>query len=581
MDPAHLATEGHPQATMIRAEPAGSQSGRRTSWWTLPPDLLSESVRRIRVLGWLYALAYFLAGFFPALLTANDRARTFASPSIWGPTVGAIASGIVIAILVSHPGLSDRLKLRIGLAFQVLSSFGIAIQEYRDIASPILVTKDLLPSGLGLSWVAPWVMLFSVLVPTRPRTTLVFAILSVASVPIAYATGVALGNNLRVPLNLFFFGLVFPYFVVLIMVYVGSRVVYGLGTAVREARELGSYRLKERLGAGGMGEVWRAEHRMLARPAAIKLIRPEMLGARDSNSRNLLVQRFEREAQATALMRSSHTVELYDFGVTDEGTFYYVMELLDGLDLAELVRRAGPVPPERAVHFLRQMCDSLAEAHEAGLIHRDIKPANVYVCHHGRALDFIKVLDFGLVKHGTKQESVPDDLTVDHVAGGTPAFMAPEQALGEPGVDGRSDLYAVGCVAYWLLTGTVVFEGKTTMETIVMHVNREPEPPSRRVKSPIPPDLEAIVLDCLAKSPDDRPQTADELTARLDSVRLSEEWTPARAREWWTKHGSARAPNGGLRVSGGSSGRRSPPAMRCRASALREWRPSRSRTRSR
>ena len=308
---------------------------------------------------------------------------------------------------------------------------------------------------------------------------------------------------------------------------------------MREARELGSYRLRERLGAGGMGEVWRAEHRMLARPAAIKLIRPEVLGAKDADSRQVLVQRFEREAQATALMRSAHTVELYDFGVTDEGTFYYVMELLDGLDLAELVRRTGPVPAERAVHFLRQMCDSLAEAHEAGLIHRDIKPANVYACHHGRRLDFVKVLDFGLVKHGVRGDDVPDDLTADRLAGGTPAFMSPEQALGETGVDGRSDLYAVGCVAYWLLTGTVVFEGRTAMETILMHVNREPEPPSRRTALPIPRDLEAIVLACLAKSADARPQTADELTARLDSVRLNSEWTAVRAREWWQEHRSS------------------------------------------
>ena len=329
--------------------------------------------------------------------------------------------------------------------------------------------------------------------------------------------------------------------VVLIMAYVGARVVYRLGAAVSEARELGSYRLRQRLGAGGMGEVWRAEHRLLARPAAIKLIRPEVLGATDEESRRVLVRRFEREAQATALMRSAHTVELYDFGVTDDGTLYYVMELLEGFDLRQLVARGGPVPAERAVHLLRQMCDSLAEAHLAGLIHRDVKPANVFACHYGRKLDFVKVLDFGLVKHGQQPSEDADHMTGDHVAGGTPAFMSPEQAIGDTGVDGRSDLYAVGCVGYWLLTGTLVFEGRTPMETIMMHVQREPEPPSRRTSQAVPASLEALILDCLAKDPGARPPTADELTERLDAVRLSDEWTPARAREWWNRH-APRAP---------------------------------------
>jgi serine/threonine protein kinase len=358
-----------------------------------------------------------------------------------------------------------------------------------------------------------------------------------ATVPLVYQAGVALGSNVALGPEFLFFSLIFPYLIVLLMAYVASRVVYGLGAAVREARELGSYRLVQRLGQGGMGEVWRAQHLMLARPAAIKLIRPEVLGGKDGGSRPMLLRRFEREAQATAQMRSAHTMELYDFGVADDGTFYYVMELLDGFDLDELVERFGAVPPERAVHFLRQMCSSLGEAHEAGLIHRDVKPANVYACRYGRDVDFVKVLDFGLVKHGRIPEEGGDKLTAaDMTAGGTPAFMSPEQALGEEQIDGRSDLYSVGCVAYWLLTGTLVFKGSTPMETIVMHVHKEPEPPSRRSGLPIPTDLEAIVLACLAKDPAARPQTADELAARLVSVRLEREWTVERAREWWAEH---------------------------------------------
>jgi serine/threonine-protein kinase len=317
------------------------------------------------------------------------------------------------------------------------------------------------------------------------------------------------------------------------MAYVGARVVSRLGAAVRQARELGSYRLVERLGRGGMGEVWRAEHRLLARPAAIKLIRPEVLGGNDPEVRRTLVRRFEREAQATAMMRSRHTIALYDFGVADDGTFYHVMELLDGYDLHALVQRFGPMPAERAVYLLRQVCDSLGEAHEAGLIHRDIKPANIYTCRHGREVDVVKVLDFGLVKHLRPAEPGAELLTAGNLSGGTPAFMAPEQALGEDRVDGRSDIYAVGCVAYWLVTGALVFEGATPLETIVMHVHAQPDLPSRRTEQPIPAELETLILTCLAKDPQSRPQTADELASRLAAVPLARPWTPERAREWW------------------------------------------------
>jgi serine/threonine-protein kinase len=366
--------------------------------------------------------------------------------------------------------------------------------------------------------------------------TLISSLISVATVPLVYAVGMAQGDNLPLGPSPFFFMLVFPYLVIVMMSYVGSRIVYRLGTQVREAREMGSYRLVERLGEGGMGEVWRAQHRLLARPAAIKLIRPEMLGARDSESRDLLVRRFEREAQATALMRSPHTMALYDYGIAEDGTFYYVMELLDGFDLDELVKRFGPLPPERAVHLLQQMCSSLAEAHEAGLIHRDIKPANLYACRYGREVDFIKILDFGLVKHEPKADSDAQVVTAEGAPSGTPAFMSPEQALGDGRVDARTDLYAVGCVAYWLLTGALVFKGSTLMETIVMHVNKEPEPPSRRARFPIPYELDELVMACLAKSPGDRPQSADELSMRLAAVPLEREWTVDRAREWWDRH---------------------------------------------
>ncbi|MGH7629530.1 MAG: serine/threonine-protein kinase [Gemmatimonadales bacterium] len=528
-----MPSDADSKKTLIRSEGTRSADGR-SSAWSLPPDLLSEAVRRLRAVALVYAIGYFVAGLLPSLLIPESRAILFSKASYWVPTTVSIVVGFLVAAIVSRPGLSDRVKTHVGLGFEVLASFGIAAVEYQYIAAPIQYTMPS-PGNFGLSWVAPWVLLFSVAVPTPPRITMITAVLSIACVPLAYALGVARGVNLPLESVQFFLTLIFPYSVILLMVYVGSRVVYGLGSEVRKARDMGSYRLVERLGEGAMGEVWRAQHRMLARPAAIKLIRPEVLGATAGDSRHVQ-RRFEREAQATSLMRSAHTLELYDFGVADDGTFYYVMELLDGFDLDELVEKFGPVPPERALHFLRQICDSLAEAHEAGLIHRDIKPANVYACRYGREVDFIKVLEFGLVKQGGVPEPGADKLTAEHTAGGTPAYMSPEQAVGGDDVDGRSDLYSVGCVAYWLLSGTPVFAGRTPIETMMMHVHRKPEPLSVRTERPIPPDLEALVLACLAKEPEDRPRTADELALRLSQIVTHREWTAERAHRWWDAH---------------------------------------------
>ncbi len=246
-----------------------------------------------------------------------------------------------------------------------------------------------------------------------------------------------------------------------------SRVTYGLRRQVAEANELGQYVLEEKIGGGGMGEVWRARHRLLIRPAAIKLIRPQMSGDAE-----LLLRRFEREARATAALKSPHTVQLYDFGATDDGRLYYVMELLDGVDLDTLVRQYGPLPAERVVHILRQVCSSLQDAHGNGLVHRDIKPANIVVSRAGTTFDFAKVLDFGLVKLDTDRNAEDDvKLTNEGSAGGTPAFMAPEVVLGVADTDHRVDLYALGCVGYWLLTGKLVFAGKSVVEVMFHHAH--------------------------------------------------------------------------------------------------------------
>ena len=525
-------SEAHP--TLIRTEGSGSGS-RLTRGWSLPPDLIAEAVRRLRIAALLYALGYSLAALLQPALIADVRATFFDQPVRWIAPMLSIGGALTVAAIAWHPRVSARVKVRTGLVFEVLGSFGIAAIQYQSIAGPIRYL-DLGTWDFGLSWVAVWVLLFSAMVPTPPRITLALAGLSLAAVPVTYAAFMAAGMNASLGPAQFFFSLVFPYAVVLVMAVSVSSVVYGLGTEVRRARELGSYRLAERLGSGGMGEVWRAEHQLLARPAAIKLIRPEMLGATQGDSRNAL-RRFEREAQATALLQSPHTVELYDFGRADDGTFYYVMELLDGFDLNELVERFGPVPPERAIHLLRQVCASLAEAHDAGLVHRDIKPANVYACRHARDVDVVKVLDFGLVKQGGALPEDADRLSGGQLgAGGTPAYMSPEQAVGDEHVDGRADLYAVGCLGYWLLTGTVVFTGRSPVETMMMHVHSAPDPPSLRTDRPLPRELEAIILLCLTKDPEGRPQSADQLAEMLAGVPTAGGWTPADAREWWDNH---------------------------------------------
>jgi serine/threonine-protein kinase len=285
-----------------------------------------------------------------------------------------------------------------------------------------------------------------------------------------------------------------------------------------------------------MGEVWSAEHHLLARRAAIKLIRPAALGQAEPEGRRLLLARFEREVQATATLSSPHTVQVHDFGVTDDSTFYYVMELLQGLNTDQLVERFGPVMPARTAYILAQVCDSLSEAHGRGLVHRDIKPANVFLCRRGVEADFVKVLDFGLVKAAAGSGGAQTVLTQQHVATGTPAFMAPEVAVGDGQIDARTDLYSVGCLAYWLLTGRLVFSDGNAMQIMLAHASREPERPSHRTEQAIPAELEDLVMSCLAKDPGGRPPSADALRRVLLGIRYPEPWDRDIAAAWWNRH---------------------------------------------
>jgi len=323
---------------------------------------------------------------------------------------------------------------------------------------------------------------------------------------------------------------------------VTSQVTYGLRRQVAEVSELGQYILEEKIGGGGMGEVWRARHRLLIRPAAVKIIRRDVLTAMGGDP-GLLMRRFEREARATAALKSPHTVQLYDFGTTDDGTLYYVMELLDGFDLDTLIKSNGPIPAERAVHIMRQVCRSLADAHTNGLVHRDIKPANVIISRIGSTFDFAKVLDFGLVKLDSPHRIDEDALKLTAVGStsGTPGFMAPEVVLGAAETDHRVDIYSLGCVAYWLLTGKLVFEGDTPMQVMIDHARTPPPRPSSRVELSIPPALEDLVMECLQKDPAQRPASAEILHVRLGEIPLPSEWSGERAEKWWSTHRPPRA----------------------------------------
>jgi serine/threonine-protein kinase len=416
----------------------------------------------------------------------------------------------------------------LALVYLVICAAGIALMFH--LGPPAAGPVDTKPM---ITWIGPVILMFAALVPGSPRKMLTAGFIAASMDPLGMVIAQAAGHyhygQFRHALIMHY-----PSYLLLGVAVVISHVVTRLGRQVAKERELGSYRLGELLGRGGMGEVYKASHRMLARPAAIKLIQPQVLTARDRQSAGLAVARFRREAEAAAKLRSPHTVELYDFGVTDDGTLYLVMELLEGMELESLVAREGPLPQQRVIHILRQVCESLEEAHATGLVHRDIKPANIHVGRVGLRHDFVKVLDFGLVKSVVGATGEDSMATAAGLTPGTPSYMAPEMALGET-VDGRADLYALGCVAYYLLTGKLVFDAGNGFQMIAKHINEPPLPPSERTELEIAPSLDQAVLACLAKRPEERPQNATELDRMLAEIEI-EPWSEAEATRWWRTH---------------------------------------------
>ncbi len=461
-----------------------------------------------------------------SLLLPELAAARRANPYISLMALFLVLTSVAMVAVERYSLLSNQALLNVGLIFQVLIAFGIAFAETS------LVTPAHEPLR-GCSIVAVWIAVCGLFIPNTPLLTCIASVASACMWPLAYHLNVALHGFPRLDWNrLVAFQLM--NFTMALLAFLLNKRIYSIEMKAQRVQEMGSYELVTLLGRGGMGEVWRARHRLLARDAAIKVIRPEVVDAQPGRLADLVRRRFEREARATANLRSPHTIDLYDFGAAKDGSFYYVMELLDGIDLQRLVERFGPVPAPRVIYILRQACDSLEEAHRAGLVHRDIKPTNLFLCVLGLYFDFIKVLDFGLVKCIDNPQATL--VTAEGTAAGTPAYMAPEVAMGEQRIDGRADIYSLGCVAYFLLTGAVLFEESTPTATAVAHVQKTPIPPSQRTELPIPTDLEAVVMSCLAKKPDERPRSAQELARRLAGLACASQWCADDAARWWQTH---------------------------------------------
>ncbi|MEK6236085.1 MAG: serine/threonine protein kinase [Planctomycetales bacterium] len=470
---------------------------------------------------------------------------------IWGfvahPVANSAAWGlrgfhaVVVAVLAAHAFFLCRqcsvclrnLRMAELVIFGLPAAFFAASQGYR-----LLHWQEMADKGMQSNPTGAWVALmytYAIFIPnTWKRAALVVG--SIGMTPILVML-VLSGMYMEVRLHLtpeHLTGWALMMIFVVASASYGSQVISRLRVEAFEAKRLGQYRLRELLGTGGMGEVYLAEHELLKRPCAVKVIRPSK--AHDWKA----LARFEREVHATAALSHWNTVEIFDYGVTEDGTFYYVMEFLPGMSLQELVDAHGPLPPARAIHFLRQTSDALREAHSRGLIHRDVKPGNIFSAERGGVYDVAKLLDFGLVKEVSAEES-SSQLTQEQSITGSPRYLSPEQALGDQPPDERSDVYSLGATAYFLLTGRPPFESDRAIKIILAHAHDEPEPPSRW-RPELPKDLEQVILRCLAKRPEDRYQRAEELEQALADCESAADWTRQDAADWW-EASAARRPD--------------------------------------
>ena len=497
--------------------------------------VLLRSRLRIVVLIILIPITFFLG---KVLLSPDPHSLVQDRELLNEVHVGVTAVALVFAVLLwSRVPLCIRplRTIELGL-FGVLATFFALLQasEFRGPLftqaarlSPDLPLDRLLTVGTSVRWFF-LIVIYGVFIPNSwRRCLLITSTAALIPIVLGFVTSWKYGR-----LNAGMISGLVDLSVLMVtgvaIAVFGSYRLHALQQQAFTAQQLGQYRLKKRLGSGGMGEVYLAEHMLLRRPCAVKMIRPDQAG----NPTTLL--RFEREVQAMATLTHWNTVEIFDYGHSEDGTFYYVMEYLPGLNLDALVARYGPLPPGRVIHFLRQVCRALREAHGIGLMHRDIKPSNIIATTRGAVPDVTKLLDFGLV-HGSGLEADADRLTVQGTILGSPPYMSPEQAAGKSNLDARSDIYSLGGVGYFLLTGQPPFVRETAMEMLLAHAYEAPVPPSQ-LRPVVPTDLEKVVLRCLAKKPDERFRTVDEMEKALAACASAAYWTEEDAEEWWKEH---------------------------------------------
>ncbi len=512
-------SHAHIEAARVRgSEPTGAFA---PSGPTGESEFLAE---RLALFGQIACLAS--SGFLLMRFAINAFAKRAVFERFPVTHLAATAILLLIWILAGSRTLSNRGLRRLDSAATIAASLAYVMMV---LTMPLAWRAD----QLVLLILNAVLLGRAALVPSEPRRTAWISAASVAAMPIVTFLLIRQNPSPELPPGAVVTQATLWATFTVILATLISNVTFHLRRSVARARRLGQYTLLEKIGEGGMGVVYRAEHEMLRRPTAIKLLPPGSAGEQS-------LKRFEREAQLTARLTSPHTVSVYDFGRTPEGAFYYVMEYLDGLDLEHLVREAGPLPPGRVVNILRQVCEALAEAHGVGLVHRDIKPANILLSEVGGIPDYAKVVDFGLVKDITG--SADTRLTREDVVAGTPQYLAPETIRDGANSDPRSDLYALGAVAYYLLTATPVFVGRP-IAVIQSHLNASPEPPSARLGRPLPAKIERLVLDCLEKDPTLRPESAQAVADRLAACDDVEPWYPEDARTWW-KGRSSPPPSG-------------------------------------
>jgi hypothetical protein len=474
-----------------------------------------------------FALALF---FYPIAVLARGLLGTVGTKG-WRGAFGTESTWHLVAIAIffcawRYTSRGVRSLSALHFTDAVMSIGGTVAFEMMGSAVPAWVR----PEQFTVFVVAQMLTLRTTIIPGTVKSSRWIAIACTAPIPVVtyffYVTHPLPGAT---PLGLATSAVINCALVVAV-IQVISNTVHGLRERVREAMKLGQYTLEQKIGEGGMGVVYKASHALLRRPTAIKLLPAERAG-----EQNLV--RFEREVQLTSLLTHPNTVSVYDFGRTPEGSFYYAMEYLEGLDLQQLVDVDGPQEPGRVVHLLSQVCGALAEAHAIGLIHRDVKPANVLLCERGGTPDVVKVLDFGLVKQlGSPQESGANLSAINQIVG-TPLYLSPEAITSPNTMDGRSDLYAVGAVGYLLLTGAPPFSGNSIVEVCGHHLHTQPVPPSKRLGRALPQELEGLIMRCLAKSREDRPLSAAVLRDALRATGLQATWSLERASTWWAERG--------------------------------------------